>query len=223
MRRGARNRRLARARRRASRSRRPRAAGRSAPFRRSPSGSKRRASFWVSWVSARTASFEPSMLRSSSTWPTVMTIGSNAAVMRSPVAQAATRASAMRRSVMPCRLGWRRLSQAAVSTGTATSAAAAPAIRSATPRSEGSRKYIPLATISRQSAASAIVQPQRKHDALGAVQQGPPRRRRGAGRRHDFCGNGHYCLPGMTYRAPLCGSTKDMVPIRPMIPATRSR
>ncbi len=45
------------------------------------------------------------MLRSSSTCPIVMMIGKNAAVIRSPVAQAAMSAKATSRSVMPCRLG----------------------------------------------------------------------------------------------------------------------
>ena len=73
-----------------------------------PSGLSRRLSTSVSLRSAFTASCEPSMLRSSSTWPIVMMIGRNAAVMRSPVAQAATSASATSRSVMPCRLGCRQ-------------------------------------------------------------------------------------------------------------------
>ncbi len=94
------------------------------------------------------------MLRSSSTWPTVITIGSSAAVIMSPVAQAAISASATSRSVTPSRLGWRRLSHAAAKTGAATSAAAAPATRSDRPRSPGSRNLSPTATISRHPDAS---------------------------------------------------------------------
>ncbi len=93
------------------------------------------------------------MLRSSSTWPTVITIGSSAAVIMSPVAQAAIRASATRRSVIPSRLGWRRLSQAAARTGTATSRAAAPATRSDRPRWAGNRNRMPTATTSRHAEA----------------------------------------------------------------------
>ncbi len=91
-----------------------------------PSGRSRRLSASVNRVRARTASCEPSMLRSSSMWPSVMMIGRRAAVMRSPVAHAAMSASATSRSVMPCRLGCRRLCQASTNTGTATSAAADP-------------------------------------------------------------------------------------------------
>ncbi len=120
-----------------------------------PSGSRRRLSTSVSRVRARTASCEPSMLRSSSTWPIVMMIGRNAAVIRSPVAHAAINASATRRSVMPCRLGCRRLAQASTNTGTATRAAASPATSSAIPRCAGIRKRIPAATMSRHRAASA--------------------------------------------------------------------
>ncbi len=82
-----------------------------------------------------------------------MMIGSNAAVSRSPLAQAATSASATSRSVMPCRLGRRRLCQAAANTGAATSAAAAPATRSDRVRSSFRRNAI--ATSSRQPAAKA--------------------------------------------------------------------
>ena len=55
----------------------------------------------VSLPSARIASCEPSKLRSSSTWPTIITKGSKAAVVRSPLAQAPTRASAINWSVTP--------------------------------------------------------------------------------------------------------------------------
>jgi len=127
------------------------------------------------WLSAsraraRIASCEPSRLRSSSTWPTIMTIGSTAAVIRSPVAQAATSARAISRSVMPCRLGRRRLSQAAARTGTATNAAATPATKSGTADSSASARQAsdiassPAATIAR-------VQPQRQRPALGQSQQ----------------------------------------------------
>ncbi len=120
-----------------------------------PLGSSRRLSTSVKRVRARTASCEPNMLRSSRTCPIVMMMGRKAAVIRSPVAHAAIRASATNRSVMPCRLGCRRLCQASTKTGTATSAAATPATSSAIARSSGIRKRIPPATMSRQSAASA--------------------------------------------------------------------
>ncbi|WBJ59072.1 hypothetical protein PALA45_02914 [Pseudomonas aeruginosa] len=72
------------------------------------------------------ASWEPITLRSSSTWPKIMMIGSSAAVSRSPLAQAPSMASAINWSVTPCRLGCRRLSQAERATGSATSSDATP-------------------------------------------------------------------------------------------------
>src|ERR1700722_18160932 len=59
----------------------------------------------------------------------IITIGRIAAVIRSPVAQAATSAIATSRSVMPCRLGRTTLIHPADSTGIATSTAAPPATR----------------------------------------------------------------------------------------------
>ncbi|KPY94826.1 ABC transporter permease [Pseudomonas syringae pv. spinaceae] len=55
-----------------------------------------------------------------------MMIGSSAAVIKSPVAQAPSMASAINWSVMPCRLGCRRLCQPALITGMATNSEAAP-------------------------------------------------------------------------------------------------
>ena len=117
----------------------------------------RRASVSVSRPSARIASREPSRLRSSSTWPMIMTIGSSAAVIRSPLAQAAISASAISRSAMPCRLGARRLCQAAISTGTATSDAAAPATRVASAIPSGTASSQPTATSSSPAASMARV------------------------------------------------------------------
>ena len=131
------------------------------------------------------------MLRSSSTCPMVMMIGSKAAVIRSPVAHAAINASATSRSVMPCKLGWRRLAQASENTGIATSAAATPATSSEIPRCAGRRNRMPAATTSRHKAASASVRrrasnarSERSRSGAGTLTAAPVsgRRRRGCRR-----------------------------------------
>ena len=103
------------------------------------------------------ASREPSRLRSSSTWPMIMMIGSTAAVIRSPLAQAAISATQISRSVTPCRLGWRRLPQAEAITGTATSSAAPPATRSDRVRCSGNATCHATASSSSPAATIASV------------------------------------------------------------------
>ena len=122
-----------------------------------PSGSKRRALVSASLPRARTASCVPSRLRSSSTWPMVITIGSTAAVIRSPAAQAANNASATSRSAMPCSPGWRRLCQALISTGTATRAAARDATRLARRAPSGAKNSQAIATTSNPADSIASV------------------------------------------------------------------
>ncbi len=136
-----------------------------------PSPTSRRTAVRDSRRSARMASREPIRLRSSSTCAAVITIGRIAAVARSPLAQAPTSASATSRSVTPCRLGWRRLCQAATSTGTLTISAAIPDAMSATAAPPGtsqrqsraipSRPVASIDTPSRAASTSRSARPSR--------------------------------------------------------------
>ena len=121
------------------------------------SATRRRVLAWVSLLNARIASCEPSSERSSRIWPIVMTSGSSAAVIRSPVAQAAIKASAISWSVMPCRSGWR--SAARPPTAPAPPPAARRRRRPARRRRAGSAPGIaarPRGSDSRRRSATAI-------------------------------------------------------------------
>ena len=122
-----------------------------------PSACTRRAWLRVSLPRAWIASWEPITLRSSSTCPKIMMIGSNAAVSRSPVAQAPSMARAINWSVMPCRLGKRRLYQAERITGTATNRDATPSSSWLTPLWSGASQRHTRPSTSKPRASIAKV------------------------------------------------------------------
>ena len=116
---------------------------------------RRRAVTRVSLPRASIASREPSRLRSSRTWPMTMARGTRAAVSRSPMTQAAIRATATRRSVTPCRLGFFSAPKASTNTGTETIRAAAPATRAASSRCAGRARWMTKAITSRPAQITA--------------------------------------------------------------------